>query len=391
MSRHSSDQSDSDGSSSDSSVTDDISLLYEVYSADKVYPPILPFFSCVSTAFSKFRTGNQFADVEIICSDGSVFSHKMVLSKNSKFIAKCFSSSFQSVDVILCPDLSIDQMSNALDLLYTGQTKVSDRKSISEIKNIFKFFGMKMNIEVKEVNPVPSSPAAYIKFEIILPAPIVVETMDPHSAANLALPPAANAENLALPLTENMAPAAIIETLAPGPAAIAKNVALPPTGIVKTVAPPPADIVETVALPRDTIIETLAPGPAENVASPSTGIVKTVAPPPADIGETETVALPLAGIVEAMVPPPAAISETVALPPADMGETETVASTAIVETVALPPADISETVAPPSANVFEPEASTSADVPNDNNQGRKVTNNFFVVFIFSFLSSTVLR
>jgi hypothetical protein len=344
MSRHSSDQSDSDGSSSDPSVTDDISLLYEVYSADKVYPPILPFFSCMTTAFSKFRTGNQFADVEIICSDGSVFSHKMVLSKNSKFIANCFSSSFQSVDVILCPDLSIDQMSNALDLLYTGQTKVSDRKSISEIKKNFKFLGMKMNIEVKEVNPVPSSPAAYIKFEMILPAPIVVETMAPHSAAN--------AENLVLPLTEKMAPADIVET-----------VALPPAAIVKTVAPGPAAIAKNVALPPTAIVETetAAPGPAaiaENVALPQVGIVETVALPSAAIGETETVALPLAGNVEA---------------------------------VALPPAHMGETAAPPSANVFEPAASTSADVPNDNNQGRKVTNDFFVVFIFSFLSSTLLR
>jgi hypothetical protein len=365
MSRHSSDQSDSDGSSSDPSVLDDISLLYEVYSVGKVYPPILPFFSCMTTAFSKFRTGNQFADVEIICSDGSVFSHKMVLSKNSKFIAKCFSSSFQSVDVILCPDLSIDQMSNALDLLYTGQTKVSDRKSISEIKKIFKFLGMKMNIEVKEVNPVPSSPAAYIKFEMILPAPIVVETMAPHSAADLALPPAAdlalppaaNAENLALPLTKNMAPADINET----------------------VAIPLAPIVETVALPRDAIIETLAPGPAaiaKNVALPAAGIVKTVAPPPANIVETETVAPIPTAIVETAAPLPADMGETAAPPPADIGKTEIVAPppAAIVETVALLPADMGETVAPPSASVFEPKASTSTDVPNDNNQGRKVTN-----------------
>ena len=102
----------------------------------------------LSSEISKFRSDNVFTDIRIICTDGSsLWAHKAILAKRSKWIVKLTEALTENYACIMCPDFSAMAVSKVLELLYSGVTFIPKEMSPDiylEICDVIKDFGFQV-------------------------------------------------------------------------------------------------------------------------------------------------------------------------------------------------------------------------------------------------------
>ena len=83
------------------------------------------YFVDLAANFNDFRKNGTFTDINIRCKDGSVATHKVLVASKSKLLSRFFRDNPSTSD-ILCPDFSIENVGQLLDLLYSGEAVVCE-------------------------------------------------------------------------------------------------------------------------------------------------------------------------------------------------------------------------------------------------------------------------
>ena len=87
------------------------------------------------------------SDVEIVCSDGSLMSHRLVLAAASpNFLRKIFDdldldgggSGGQTCCTLLCPDVTVSEMARVLCLVYRGEAVLESTVDATKYHNCLK-------------------------------------------------------------------------------------------------------------------------------------------------------------------------------------------------------------------------------------------------------------
>jgi hypothetical protein len=98
----------------------------------------------LSSEILEYRCVDKFTDMRIICKDGSLSAHKVILVNSSKWIANLSEEISDIYGCIVCPEFSTISVSKVLELLYCGVTSV-ENGYFSEIYDVIRQFGFQVN------------------------------------------------------------------------------------------------------------------------------------------------------------------------------------------------------------------------------------------------------
>lgn len=113
------------------------------------------YFKKLSSQMSVLRQTGTFSDVKIQCRNGSVLSHKFLLSGKSKLLKKLFSGCHCFCEDIICQDFSMEAVSKVMELLYMGGLRPDDLSPDLwvEMKDVVRHLQLEMTIPDMETRP----------------------------------------------------------------------------------------------------------------------------------------------------------------------------------------------------------------------------------------------
>ena len=80
----------------------------------------------IKASFGKLREGNNFSDVTLVCDDGEIEAHKMVLSSRSPFFQKLLEKvkHYHQHPLLFMRGLKAVQLTNMVDFIYHGEVSI---------------------------------------------------------------------------------------------------------------------------------------------------------------------------------------------------------------------------------------------------------------------------
>ena len=96
----------------------------------------------IKNAFYDLKEEKEFADVTLICGDGKVDAHKVILSAGSTFFKKILKENHHSKPLIYLKGVKFSELNSVLDFVYHGETRIAPA-------NLSSFLALAEELEVK--------------------------------------------------------------------------------------------------------------------------------------------------------------------------------------------------------------------------------------------------
>ena len=96
----------------------------------------------IKNAFYELREENDFADVTLVCKEGKVEAHKVILSAGSTFFQKILKENPHSHPLIYLKGVKLSELNSVLRFVYCGEASIA-------IENLDSFLALAEELEVK--------------------------------------------------------------------------------------------------------------------------------------------------------------------------------------------------------------------------------------------------
>jgi len=111
----------------------------------------------MSTSFREFRSGQEFADVTLVCEDGKkIEAHKMILSSASKFFKHALTENKHSHPMIYMRGVKARYLESVVDFIYHGESNIDqeDLNSFLQLAGDLELKGLAGGLKESEWNDI---------------------------------------------------------------------------------------------------------------------------------------------------------------------------------------------------------------------------------------------
>ena len=89
------------------------------------------FIDSLTSSLSSLLTTSSLCDCSLICSDGQLSAHKVILAAASSFFKSVFSTNHHSHPLIYLRGIKKGQMQAVLEFIYSGETQLEEEDLVS--------------------------------------------------------------------------------------------------------------------------------------------------------------------------------------------------------------------------------------------------------------------